>query len=119
MDKKKLLQAAFYCHRRPERSFFWGGYQLPLCARCSGILVGYLIGLAIGLLCGEIGLLMIFALLIPLVVDGVLQLQGYWMSSNYRRLFTGMLFGVGIMHFIFWICMSGYHNGVWIGENWL
>src|SRR5689334_3189432 len=25
------------CHQRPERSFFWSGYQLPVCARCTGL----------------------------------------------------------------------------------
>jgi uncharacterized membrane protein len=25
------------CHQRPERSFFWHGHQLPVCARCTGL----------------------------------------------------------------------------------
>ena len=28
----------------PERSFFFGEYQFPLCARCTGVLVGYMLG---------------------------------------------------------------------------
>ena len=32
------------CHQMPERSFFINGMQFPLCARCTGILVGYLVG---------------------------------------------------------------------------
>jgi uncharacterized membrane protein len=31
------------CHRIPERSFFMGGQQLPLCARCSGTFLGVLL----------------------------------------------------------------------------
>lgn len=31
------------CHQRPERSFFWDGHQLPVCARCTGL---YLSGAA-------------------------------------------------------------------------
>ena len=31
------------CHQRPERSFFFDGHQLPVCARCTGL---YLSGLA-------------------------------------------------------------------------
>ena len=30
----------FICHQRPERSFFLGGSQLPVCARCTGLYVG-------------------------------------------------------------------------------
>ncbi|HBG74023.1 MAG: hypothetical protein A2X25_08505 [Chloroflexi bacterium GWB2_49_20] len=33
------------CHRIPERSFHIGDYQLPLCARCSGMYLGAMIGL--------------------------------------------------------------------------
>lgn len=33
------------CHRIPERSFFFGGQQLPLCARCSGTFLGVLLAL--------------------------------------------------------------------------
>jgi uncharacterized membrane protein len=34
------------CHQRPERSFFIDGHQLPVCARCTGLYVSALIGLA-------------------------------------------------------------------------
>ena len=30
----------FICHQRPERSFFIGGQQLPVCARCTGLYLG-------------------------------------------------------------------------------
>jgi Predicted membrane protein (DUF2085) len=32
--------AAVVCHQRPERSFFIGSHQMPVCARCTGIYVG-------------------------------------------------------------------------------
>ena len=31
------------CHQLPERSFFFKGYQLPICARCLGIILGYIL----------------------------------------------------------------------------
>jgi uncharacterized membrane protein len=31
---------ALICHQRPERSFFVGGAQMPVCARCTGLYVG-------------------------------------------------------------------------------
>ncbi|HEC34484.1 MAG TPA: DUF2085 domain-containing protein, partial [Chloroflexi bacterium] len=33
------------CHRIPSHSFFVGGRQLPLCARCTGTFLGALTGL--------------------------------------------------------------------------
>jgi uncharacterized membrane protein len=40
----KLDEVAYaVCHRIPERSFFFGGQQLPLCARCSGTFLGVLL----------------------------------------------------------------------------
>ncbi len=34
------------CHRISERSFHIGDYQLPLCARCSGMYLGAMLGLS-------------------------------------------------------------------------
>jgi len=36
---------ALICHQRPERSFFWGVHQFPVCARCTGIYVSSAVGL--------------------------------------------------------------------------
>ena len=30
----------FICHQRPERSFFFHGHQLAVCARCTGLYFG-------------------------------------------------------------------------------
>jgi uncharacterized membrane protein len=49
----------FICHQRPERSFFVGRQQLPVCARCSGLYAGaalagpFAIALASGLASGR------------------------------------------------------------------
>jgi uncharacterized membrane protein len=32
------------CHQRPERSFYRGGAQLPVCARCLGLYGGAAVG---------------------------------------------------------------------------
>ncbi len=37
----------FFCHQLPERSLCWFGVCLPLCARCTGIVLGLLVGLAL------------------------------------------------------------------------
>ena len=33
------------CHQMPERSFFFKGYQFPVCARCTGMIVGYFLSI--------------------------------------------------------------------------
>ena len=85
------------CHQRPERSFFIRGRQLPLCARCTGILAGYVLG----------GALFVFGLvppvwicglaLLPSLIDWVLQTFFFRESTNIRRLATGFLFGWGLI----------------------
>lgn len=37
---------AVICHQLPERSFFWNGEQLPVCARCAGLYVSAAVGFA-------------------------------------------------------------------------
>ena len=41
----------FICHQRPERSFFIGGQQLPVCARCTGLYLGAALAIPFGV-CG-------------------------------------------------------------------
>lgn len=35
---------ALICHQQPDRSFFAGGVQLPVCARCFGLYAGAALG---------------------------------------------------------------------------
>lgn len=82
------------CHQLPERSFFVGRWQLPLCARCTGALIGHLIGcpaaarrklsLWAAVCCCEITLL-----------DWTAQRLGIKASTNPRRLVTGIVGGFG------------------------
>ncbi len=45
----KLMEAGarLGCHQMPERSFFYKGYQFPLCARCTGVFAGEIAGIAL------------------------------------------------------------------------
>lgn len=106
MDKKtkrwitamSLAKRLYGCHQLPERSFFIGGYQFPLCARCTGITIGYLLALLLCILQMIVPLWLSFLMLIPLIVDGGVQLLFYIMSNNIRRFVTGLVFGVGFIH---------------------
>ena len=94
------------CHQLPERSFFGGGVQVPVCARDTGIYLGFLISLvlisvlhkgsrprefpapagwvAVALMIGAMG------------VDGVSSYAGLRTTTNDLRLITGLLAGYAI-----------------------
>lgn len=79
------------CHQKPERSFFIGGYQMPLCARCTGIAFGH----AAALLAAPFHSFgySIAALLVPLAIDGTVQYCTSYESNNTKRVITGFLYG--------------------------
>lgn len=94
------------CHQMPERSLFIRGYQLPVCARCTGVILGELIAIIL-LLCGVgLPIYVSAALLIPMGVDWGLQFCGILPSDNIRRLASGLLGGAGLTY-IYWaaICL--------------
>lgn len=83
------------CHQRPDRSFFFHGYQFPICARCTGLLIGYLFTLLIGFLI-DLSFFQCVILCIPMAIDGITQLVEWRESNQFLRLTTGILCGVGI-----------------------
>jgi uncharacterized membrane protein len=91
------------CHRMPERSFAWRGRQFPVCARCTGILLGwacypfFLFGLA------ALPLWAAVTLNAPVLLDGGTQAMGWRTSTNPLRLATGLLGGVGQVGVMGWV----------------
>ena len=88
------------CHQKPERSFFLCGYQFPICARCTGILIGYVCSILLLLLSCFLHPLICLLFLIPLVIDGGIQLLFNVLSNNTRRFISGTLFGIGFIQLI-------------------
>lgn len=84
------------CHQLPERSFFIKGYQLPMCARCTGVIIGYLLAVPGFLIFGINSILSLFGC-ICMLTDWVLQVCKIRSSTNKRRLITGILGGYGIL----------------------
>jgi len=85
------------CHQKAERSFFVNGNQMPFCSRCTAIWLGLAFGLGFmtfyQIQLNEKFLFVIIAGIIPLAVDGVGQLFGFWESTNLVRVITGLLTG--------------------------
>ena len=113
---EKFLGILFTCHRLPARSFFFRGRQFPICARCTGILLGYIIGLIYAFFFGAIPLTIALLFMLPLIVDGGLQIKGYWQSTNGRRFITGILGGVSTDFILYGIASLGYHHGKILGN---
>jgi len=121
-----------YCHRIPERSFHIGSYQLPLCARCSGMYLGAVTGLVfqsiLGWKRGKAPRWGIIAVLVVFVaafgIDGVNsylyllkqirpgflpQIPNIYVPNNTLRLLTGSGMGLGIAAMLF----PAFNQSIW------
>jgi uncharacterized membrane protein len=85
------------CHRIPSRSFFYKGRQFPLCARCTGIYLGYLSLPFFTVDLIQINLLFSILLILPTIIDGLTQAYCSRESNNVLRFVTGFISGVGQM----------------------
>ena len=104
------------CHRRPERSFFVKGYQMPVCARCEGELIGILAALiAVWFLRPPYWLMAV--MMVPMAADGLIQGLTKYESTNLRRLITGILFGFGITMIVIMFLISVFKMGVLVGSG--
>ena len=88
------LGKRYGCHQKPERSFTFNGYQFPICARCTGIILGEILGIIV-LVRKKISIKKGMLLILPTVIDGGTQLLGFQESNNARRFITGELAGIG------------------------
>lgn len=111
----RWLPIIFGCHCRDDRSFYYHGEKFPICARCTGELVGMLIGL-FSCFFFQPPFCVVLLLLLPMILDGVLQLATVYESNNLRRLWTGILFGYGLVLFVAITTVAvfywGYHRGI-------
>lgn len=91
------------CHRLPERTIYLKNKPLPLCARCTGVLIG-VFTLPLfhwGLI--QPNLTNILLLAVPATIDALTQFIELRESNNTLRLVTGFLLGMGIAGFIVFI----------------
>ena len=94
------------CHQLPERSFFGGGVQAPVCARDTGIYFGVLISLALisALHQGRrprefpprITWIAIALMIGAMALDGGTEYAGLRSTTNELRLITGLMAGFAI-----------------------
>lgn len=103
LDKIWLFSMKLFsksCHQKYDRSFFIKGYQLPICSRCLGLLLGYVIGFFNKFLFNPV-LSIIF--IFTMFLDGILQLCNIITSNNLRRIVTGFLCGISFINLLKYI----------------
>ncbi len=120
------------CHQLPERSIHFSSHVLPVCARDSGIYLGFLFSFVFLIVVNrrrEYGFPPLYVLIFALIgitlmaVDGFTSYAGLRSTTNAIRLFTGILAGsvlplvlLPIFNYQAWsessaerIIRSGYH----------
>ena len=83
------------CHQMPERSFVWHGYQFPVCARCTGVIIGQTVGILTYTVYKMPWNQSSFFLFL-MFLDWFLQRMKLLQSTNMRRLITGLLCGYAL-----------------------
>jgi uncharacterized membrane protein len=99
---------ALVCHQRPERSFYFGPAQVPVCARCYGIYLGAAIGaLAVVMVSSAFNsiayprtrarmrnLLLVSAA--PTALTWTSEIAGVWAASNATRFIAALPLGIAV-----------------------
>jgi len=89
------------CHQMVERSFHIKGRKLPICARCTGVLIGQVTSLFMGLIFKPLSASSSFVMFVSMGVDWGMQEIGLKESTNRRRFLTGILGGYGLCNLYF------------------
>jgi|GEM_PF-518178 len=113
----------FNCHQMSSRSFFLNGNQMPFCSRDIGVFSGFVVGSALVSLLGYLpnlyeslfhpfpkkmrkrflkrprlwAVMLGSFFVLPLVLDGTVQMLTAYESNNTVRFITGIFAGTGVM----------------------
>ena len=104
----RFVYAAFapFCHQIAERCFVVSGHPLAVCGRCLGIYAGFAAGLILyplvrGFTRISLPQTRLFLMsMLPMAVDAVAGLLGFWSSPIEFRFVTGFAWGM-ILPFYF------------------
>ena len=89
------------CHQKASRSLFINGNQMPVCSRDVGVYLGLSAGaFAFLAVPRRYSMWWVLVLIIPLGIDGTVQLLSSYDSNNLLRLATGLMYG-GVIGLLF------------------
>ena len=98
-----MFLGSAFCHQIPERSYFLGDLQMPLCARCIGLQLGFLLAslfmwtgarkFASGMPDPKV-LAVLTILFISGILGAILSYAGLGGSGNLERTISGLLIGI-------------------------
>ncbi len=94
------------CHQIAERSFHVAGYALAVCARCTGIYVGFVLGALFYPLMRSLKIretparVWLFVAALPTAADFTLGVLGVWGNTHLSRSLTGALLGAAAAFFV-------------------
>ena len=97
---KKWLPRIFGCHCNHNRSFSHKGKYFPICARCTGELIGMFLTIPLNLISGVLDFRIYILLMLPLIIDGTAQMFTKYESTNIKRCLTGILFGYSFINML-------------------
>ena len=113
LSGEKLIEifnwiGSLVCHQIQDRTLQIGGVYLPVCARDTGIYLGFLIGYSLLPLRnkrahGPPNLYVTLAMVLPLIGDVATQISGLRVSTNDIRLVSGLLFGTALSPFLIYL----------------
>ena len=92
-----------------DRSFHYHGMQFPVCARCTGILIGFFIIGPIITIFHRGNMYLSMGLIVLMAIDGGLQFFNIMKSNNFRRLITGLGYGYAVFSIIVHIIIKTFY----------
>ena len=85
------------CNLKAERAPSCLGFVFPFCYRCTGVIIGGIIGAFLHFLSlAEANYALFVILALPCGIDGLVQKFKIQKSNNPRRLVTGLMLGIGL-----------------------
>ncbi len=106
----RWLPLVFGCHCKIDRTYHIKSQPLPICARCTGELLGILLSCVISSFYIPNFWILLLCML-PMIIDGFLQLLTNYESTNFKRIITGFIFGYAFMTLFILATLFTYEYG--------